>query len=76
MIAIYLLFAGSLGYTIFRYNSAKRKIKMDTDKLIDEIDEICEEMKESLKNSDPVDIIKKNQVELARELNEERQNTL
>ena len=75
MIAIYLLFAGSLGYTIFRY-SAKRKTKRDTDKLIDEIDEVCEEMKESLKNSNPVDIIKKNQVELARELNEERQNTL
>lgn len=75
MIAVYLLFVGSLGYTIFRY-SAKRKIKRDTDKLIDELDEICEEMKESLKNSNPVDIIKKNQVELARELNEERQNTL
>lgn len=72
MIVIYLLFAGSLGYTIFRY-STRRKIKRDTDKLINEIDEICEEMKANLNT---VDIIKKNQVELARELNEERQNTL
>lgn len=72
MIAVYLLFAGSLGYTIFKW-STKRKIKRDTDKLIDELDEICEEMKANLNT---VDIIKKNQVELARELNEERQNTL
>lgn len=72
MIAVYLLFLGSLGYTIFKYN-AKRKIKRDTDKLIDELDEICEEMKANLNT---VDIIKKNQVELARELNDERQNTL
>lgn len=72
MIAVYLLFVGSLGYTIFKW-STKRKIKRDTDKLIDELDEICEEMKANLNT---VDVIKKNQVELARELNEERQNTL
>ena len=72
MIAVYLLFAGSLGYTIFKW-STKRKIKRDTDKLIDELDEICEEMKANLNT---VDIIKKNQVELAKELNDERQNTL
>lgn len=75
MIAVYLLFIVSLGYTLFNY-FIKKKRKKETDELIDELDEMYEEMKESRKNNYLVDVIKQNQVELARELNEERQNTL
>jgi len=64
-----------ISFTLFISN-IQFNLTKNRSQLIDELDEICEEMKESLKNSNPVDIIKQNQVELARELNEERQNTL
>lgn len=75
MIAVYALFAFSLGYKTLDYFNKKKRRK-ETDALIDELDEMYEEMKESRRNINLVEIIKQNQVEFAKELNEERQNTL
>ena len=50
--------------------------KKHTNELIDELDEMYKELKSSEKKVNQIEVIRKNQVKLAKELNDERQKSL